>query len=128
MSKRVIFVDDSKTILATLDLAVEELIDNKQITINSYQNPLEFLELIKNDKEDYDLAFIDINMPEMNGLELVKEIKEIENFKQKPILILTTENSNEMKQKGKNLGVTGWIVKPFNDEKIVKAITKVLGL
>jgi two-component system chemotaxis response regulator CheY len=128
MSKKVVFIDDSKTILATLELAIDDLKDSKQISTNSYQNPVEFLELIQADKEDFDLAFIDINMPEMNGLELVKNIKEIEKFRQKPILILTTENSNEMKQKGKNLGVTGWIVKPFNDDKIIKAITKVLGL
>jgi two-component system chemotaxis response regulator CheY len=128
MSKKVVFVDDSKTILATLDLAVEDLVEDGLITVSSYQNPLEFFELLKNGKENYDLAFIDINMPELNGLELVKGIKEIESFAQKPILILTTENSNEMKQKGKDLGVTGWIVKPFNDDKIVKAIQKVLGI
>jgi two-component system chemotaxis response regulator CheY len=128
MSKKVVFIDDSKTILATLDLAVEDLVEDGLITVSSYQNPLEFFELLKSGKENYDLAFIDINMPELNGLELVKGIKEIEGFAQKPILILTTENSNEMKQKGKDLGVTGWIVKPFNDDKIVKAIQKVLGI
>jgi two-component system chemotaxis response regulator CheY len=128
LAKRVLFVDDSKTVLATVELAVSEMVDEGAITSGFYSEPVDFYEKIANGEETYDLLFVDINMPKLNGLDLVAKIKEIEEFRQKPILVLTTENSNEMKQKGKELGVTGWIVKPFVDEKIVKAVKKVLGI
>jgi two-component system chemotaxis response regulator CheY len=128
LAKRVLFVDDSKTVLATVELAVSDLVEEGQITSGFYSEPVEFFEKIESGEETYDLLFVDINMPKLNGLDLVAKIKNIEEYKQKPILVLTTENSNEMKQKGKELGVTGWIVKPFVDEKIVKAVKKVLGI
>jgi two-component system chemotaxis response regulator CheY len=67
-------------------------------------------------------------MPQLDGLELVTEIKQLEAFKTKPILILTTESSAQMKARGKEIGVTGWMVKPFSDEKLVKSIKMVLGI
>jgi two-component system chemotaxis response regulator CheY len=67
-------------------------------------------------------------MPQLNGLDLATELKQNDSFKNKPILILTTESSAEMKAKGKQIGVTGWLVKPFSDEKLVKAMKMVLGL
>jgi two-component system chemotaxis response regulator CheY len=70
----------------------------------------------------------DINMPQLNGLDLSQRLKENPSFKNKPILILTTESSPEMKTRGKEIGVTGWLVKPFSSEKLVKAISMVLGL
>ncbi len=78
--------------------------------------------------EDYDLLISDINMPQLNGLDLATTLKQSAAFKNKPILILTTESSAEMKAKGKEIGVTGWLVKPFSDEKLVKAIKMVLGI
>jgi two-component system chemotaxis response regulator CheY len=82
----------------------------------------------KADIESFDLLISDINMPQMNGLDLAREIKNDARFKQKPILILTTESSADMKQMGKDIGVTGWMVKPFSDEKLVKSIKMVLGI
>lgn len=66
-------------------------------------------------------------MPEMNGLTLAENLKSIDNIKNKPIIALTTESSTEMKMKGKEIGIAGWVVKPFTDEKIVMAV-KVLGI
>lgn len=70
----------------------------------------------------------DVNMPEMNGLDLARAIKSDERYKTKPIIVLTTESSESMKMSGKEIGVTGWMVKPFNDEKLVKSIKMVLGV
>jgi len=67
-------------------------------------------------------------MPQLNGLDLAAELKQNDTFKNKPILILTTESSAEMKTKGKEIGVTGWLVKPFSDEKLIKAMKMVLGI
>lgn len=128
MSKKIILVDDSKTILATAEMALEELVDDGTITLKTYLNPAELRDLLIGGDEDYDLLISDINMPQLNGLDLATELKQNANFKNKPILILTTESSAEMKAKGKAIGVTGWLVKPFSDVKLVKAMKMVLGL
>ena len=128
MSKVVIFVDDSKTVLASVELAVEQLVNNGDIKFFTYANPVEFLNDIEANKIAYDLLFTDINMPQMTGLELATKLKNIAHIRQKPILALTTENSAEIKQQGKEIGIAGWVVKPFSNEKIVLAIKKVLGI
>ena len=128
MSKKIILVDDSKTILATAEMALEELMENGTISLKTYLNPAELLDALVGGSEDYDLLISDINMPQLNGLDLATQLKQNDKFKNKPILILTTESSAEMKAKGKEIGVTGWLVKPFSDEKLVKAMKMVLGL
>ena len=128
MSKKVIFVDDSKTVLASVELAVEELVEGGLIEFLTFNNPVEFLAEVEANKVSYDLLFTDINMPQMTGLELSQKLKNIAHIRQKPILALTTENSAEIKQLGKDIGIAGWVVKPFSNEKIVIAIKKVLGL
>lgn len=128
MSKKVVFVDDSKTVLASVELAVEELVESGLIEFVSFNNPVEFLAEIEANKISYDLLFTDINMPQMTGLELAQKLKNIAHIRQKPILALTTENSADIKQLGKEIGIAGWVVKPFSNEKIVMAIKKVLGL
>ena len=67
-------------------------------------------------------------MPEMNGLDLARLIKTDTRFTTKPIIVLTTESSEQMKMIGKEIGVTGWMVKPFGEEKLVKTLKMVLGI
>lgn len=128
MAKTVILVDDSKTILATAEMALEELQGSGSVTLKTYQNPAELLDLLTGGSEDFDLLISDINMPQMNGLDLAQTLKADDRFKNKPILILTTESSPAMKERGKEIGVTGWMVKPFSDEKLIKAVKMVLGI
>jgi len=128
LSKKVILVDDSKTILATAEMALEGLVSSGDITFKTYLNPAELLDALLAGTEDYDLLVSDVNMPQLNGLDLATQLKQSDNFKNKPILVLTTESSAEMKAKGKEIGVTGWLVKPFSDEKLVKAMKMVLGI
>lgn len=128
MAKTVILVDDSRTILATAQMALEELENSGVVILKTYQNPAELLDLLISGSEDFDLLISDINMPQMNGLDLATSLKQDERFKNKPILILTTESSPAMKAQGKEIGVTGWMVKPFSDEKLVKAVKMVLGI
>lgn len=128
MSKKVVFVDDSKTVLASVELAVEELVNQGLIEFITYDNPVEFLEDVNNNSMVYDLLFTDINMPQMNGLDLSRNLKSIASVRQKPILALTTESSAEIKQAGKEIGIAGWVVKPFSNEKIAMAVKKVLGV
>ncbi|MCK5110374.1 MAG: response regulator [Arcobacteraceae bacterium] len=128
MAKDVLFVDDSKTVLVSVEMALEELVESGDINFNYYSNPVELLDAVKRGTLTYDLLFTDINMPEMNGLELAQNLKAIDSIKNKPIIALTTESSPEMKQKGKSIGIAGWVVKPFSDKKIVMAVKKILGI
>lgn len=128
MAKRIVLVDDSKTILATAQMALEDMVGSGVIEFKTYLNPVELLGNLQNGTENFDLLISDINMPQMNGLDLAQAVKADMKFKQKPVLILTTESSADMKQRGKDIGVTGWMVKPFSDDKLVKSIKMVLGI
>lgn len=75
---------------------------------------------------EVDLVLTDQNMPNMDGLSLVRHLRSQPRFKALPILILTTESSDEMKQQGRAAGATGWLVKPFDPRKLVEVIRKVL--
>ncbi len=78
--------------------------------------------LKKANETAYDLIITDINMPGINGFELVKRLRAMPIYETKPILVLTTENTDEMKMRGKNAGATGWIIKPFAPAQLIKAI------
>jgi two-component system chemotaxis response regulator CheY len=73
-----------------------------------------------------DLVLTDQNMPRMDGITLVKSLRALPSFAATPMLILTTESSDEMKQKGKAAGATGWLVKPFDPNKLLEVIKKVI--
>ena len=74
----------------------------------------------------FDLVLSDVNMPNMDGITLCGELRKMPAFKFTPILMLTTESSDAMKAKGKQAGATGWLVKPFNPEKLISTIKRVI--
>ncbi|MEM9445133.1 MAG: response regulator [Verrucomicrobiota bacterium] len=74
-----------------------------------------------------DLVITDINMPNMNGIELTRQLRRQPLSQKTPILILTTEAEPGKKMEGKSAGATGWIVKPFNQSQLVEIVKKVLG-
>ncbi|WP_027856653.1 response regulator [Marinobacterium jannaschii] len=74
----------------------------------------------------FDLVLTDVNMPVMDGITFCSELRKLPAFKFTPVLMLTTESSNDMKQKGKAAGATGWLVKPFNPEKLISTIKRVI--
>jgi two-component system, chemotaxis family, chemotaxis protein CheY len=75
---------------------------------------------------DFNLVLTDQNMPRLDGIGLTKKLRENPKFKSTPILILTTESSDQMKQAGRAAGATGWLVKPFDPAKLVEVIGKVI--
>ncbi len=75
----------------------------------------------------FDLVITDVNMPNMDGITLIAELRKLPNFKFTPLLMLTTESSSDKKMAGKNAGATGWIVKPFNPDQLLAVIKKALG-
>ena len=72
------------------------------------------------------LVLTDVNMPRMDGITLVRELRQLDTYKFTPMLVLTTEAAPEKKMQGKLAGATGWLVKPFNPEKLLATIAKVL--
>ena len=75
---------------------------------------------------NFDLVLTDQNMPRMDGISLTRKLRDNPKFKATPILILTTESSDQMKQAGRSAGATGWLVKPFDPPKLIEVIRKVI--
>ena len=77
--------------------------------------------------EAFDLVLLDINMPGIDGFALTQALRALPEYRATPILVLTTESSDEMKQKGRASGATGWLVKPFDPQKLIELVRKVIG-
>ncbi len=73
------------------------------------------------------LVLTDVNMPKMDGISLIRELRGLPDYRFTPLLMLTTESGSDKKQEGKAAGATGWIVKPFNPDQLLKTISKVIG-
>jgi two-component system chemotaxis response regulator CheY len=76
--------------------------------------------------QSVDLVLTDQNMPRMDGVTLVKNLRALPTYMSTPILILTTESGDEMKSKGRAAGATGWLVKPFDPTRLLEVIRKVI--
>lgn len=74
-----------------------------------------------------DLVLTDQNMPRMDGLSLIRALRGMTQYKSVPILMLTTESSDAMKSQGRAAGATGWLVKPFDPQKLIEVVRKVIG-
>lgn len=83
--------------------------------------------LTKAKQGNINLVLTDVNMPVMDGITLIKELRGQPSFKFTPMLMLTTESADHKKAEGKAAGATGWIVKPFDPEKLLATVKKVLG-
>ncbi len=78
-------------------------------------------------RQPVDVVLTDVNMPRMNGIELVRALRELSTYRFTPILLLTTEDGAERKQEGRAVGATGWIVKPFDPDSLLATVGRVLG-
>jgi len=83
--------------------------------------------LAKAKSQNFNLVLTDQNMPRMDGLTLIKSLRALAQYKTVPILMLTTESSDAMKTLGKAAGATGWLVKPFDPQKLIEVVKKVIG-
>jgi two-component system chemotaxis response regulator CheY len=118
---KILFVDDSSVIR---DMVESSLVQLGYMDIESAEDGVEALELAN--QEEYDFIITDINMPNMDGLELIRNLRDKLAYASVPIMVLTTEWSESMKQKGKEVGATSWIVKPFDTELLDKAIAETM--
>jgi two-component system chemotaxis response regulator CheY len=73
------------------------------------------------------VVLTDLNMPNMDGIQLIRELRKLPQYKFTPMLLLTTESAGDKKTEGKAAGATGWLVKPFNPEQLLATLKKVLG-
>lgn len=121
MAKSVLSVDDSASIRQmvafTLKSAGYEVIE----AVDGQDG------LAKAKSKTVDLVLTDQNMPKMDGLTLIKTLRGLPQYKSAPILMLTTESSDAMKAQGKAAGATGWLVKPFDPQKLLEVVKKVIG-
>ena len=118
---RILYVDDSITIR---DMVESALLGLGYLNIQSADDGVEALELC--DSEEFDFIITDINMPNMDGIRLIENLRNRLNYISIPILVLTTERTVEMKAKGKQAGATSWMVKPFDQELLHSAILKTI--
>lgn len=116
---KILYVDDAPSMRKLVEMVLSSEFD---LTLAS--NGQEALEATK--KAQFDVIISDINMPVMNGLEFLEKVRSEEQYKFTPVLMMTTEASREMKDQGKKLGATGWIVKPFDPAKLPAIIRKVI--
>ena len=120
MSKMALVVDDSTSM-------------RQMVAFTLQQAGFEILEgsdgkdaLGKVGSKAVNLVVTDLNMPVMDGITLIKELRKLPNFKFTPILMLTTESQDSKKQEGKSAGATGWLVKPFNPDQLLQVVAKVV--
>ncbi len=121
MSKAALVVDDSPTMRQMVALTLT----NAGFKVVEAEHGKDAIAKVSGGPK-MDIVVTDLNMPEMDGITLIKELRKMASFKFTPILMLTTESSPDKKQAGKDAGATGWIVKPFNPELMLKVIAKVL--
>lgn len=121
MGKTALIVDDSPT----MRQMVAFTLTNAGFTVIEAEHGKDAVRKVAGGPK-LDIVVTDLNMPEMDGITLIKELRQLSAFKFTPILMLTTESAMEKKQAGKAAGATGWIVKPFNPEVLLKTIAKVL--
>ena len=119
MAKKILAVDDSKTMREMVSFTLK----GAGYEVVEAEDGQAALTALGGGKVD--AVMTDLNMPNMNGFELIRALRANPAYKFTPILMLTTEGDDSKKQEGKSAGATGWIVKPFNPEKLVEVVKKV---
>jgi len=121
MDRTIMTVDDSASIRMMVGFSLRDAGFEVMEAVNGVDA------LRKLEDQDVCMVIADVNMPEMDGIELVKKLRTHPKHRFTPIIMLTTESHESMKQKGREAGATGWIVKPFKQDQLLKIINKVLG-
>jgi two-component system chemotaxis response regulator CheY len=121
MSANILTVDDS----ASIRLTTKVTLTNAGYTVTEAVNGAEGLATAKSG--NFDLIVTDLNMPVMDGLTMIEELRRLPAQAGVPIIFLTTESDADLKARAKAAGATGWLTKPFDPENLVKIVKKVLG-
>ena len=116
--KRILAVDDS----ASMRQMVGFTLKKAGFDVTEAKDGSEALNIAK--QQGFDAVISDVNMPVMDGITLIRELRSLPNYKFTPLLMLTTESGLDKKSEGKAAGATGWIVKPFNPEQLLAVLKK----
>ena len=119
--KTIFLVDDSATIL----LSISNILAKAGYGVEKAGNAAEALQKFQGGVK-VDLLITDLNMPGMNGIEFIKEVRKLPGYRFMPILFLTTESQQSKKAEAKAAGASGWIVKPFQQEQLLAVVGRVL--
>jgi two-component system chemotaxis response regulator CheY len=119
--KKILAVDDSVSIRKSISF----ILGQEGYEITEAVDGADGLAKAKADK--FGLVITDINMPNMDGIELIKQLRTTEGYKFTAIIALTTENQQSKMEEGKSAGATGWIVKPFTSDKLIAVVKKIIG-
>lgn len=119
--KRILAVDDS----ASMRQMVCFTLKKAGFDVTEAKDGVDALQIAKS--ASFDVVISDVNMPNMDGITLIKNLRGLPNYKFTPMLMLTTESGVDKKNEGKAAGATGWIVKPFNPDQLLAVIKKVCG-
>ena len=117
----ILAVDDSEAIRTMMKVVLESAGHNVFVK----ENGREALDWARD--HTVDLVITDLNMPEMGGISLVSHLRRLDNYKSKPILVITTETADYKKSKAKTVGATGWIAKPVDKDRLLMAVQKTVG-
>jgi len=118
---KILTVDDSKVIR---DLVKAVLVENGHEVVTA-NDGVEGLAATRN--EHFDMILSDINMPNMTGISMVSKVRRLQGYEYTPIVMLTTESSSFKKDKAKKMGATGWLQKPFDPDRLMSAVNKLIG-
>ena len=121
MAKTVLTVDDSASIRQMVSFTLKSAGYEVVEAVDGMDG------LDKAKARAFNLVLTDQNMPRMDGLSLIKSLRAMPNYRTVPILMLTTESSDAMKSQGRAAGATGWLVKPFDPQKLIEVVKKVIG-
>jgi two-component system chemotaxis response regulator CheY len=122
MTIRILAIDDSPTMRSLVAAAL----DANGFHIHLAEDGIDGLDRLAN--ADPHLIITDINMPRLDGFGVIERVRASETHASVPVLVLTTETGSELKERARKAGATGWIVKPFDDVRLVDTINRVLGL
>lgn len=123
MSLKILAVDDSRTIRDMLNLTLNQA----GFTTHLAEDGVHGIEVLEDLSPPPDAIITDINMPRMDGFGFIEAVRKIEKYRATPILVLTTESAADLKQRARAAGATGWIVKPFEPKKLIRALQMVTG-
>lgn len=120
MVRRILTVDDSATVRQLLKTALAKA----GYEVHEAADGLEALSIVR--AQQFDLLVTDLNMPKMDGIALIEEVRQLPGNRFLPIIMLTTESQDDIRQRGKSAGASGWITKPFKVEQLLGVVRLVM--